>query len=326
MTDACLVLGYIDPDYFLGGTMQISKQAARQCIQNVLAEPLGISIEEAASWVVELVTENMVQAIVDITVNQGIDPKNAILIGGGGAAGLNSTFIARRLGCRELFFPELSAALSAAGGLICDLSADFRDCAFVSTDYFDFSAVNQTLDKLTHKCQEFIKNSAQDSVSQCIEYTVEARYHNQVWTIDVPLNKGQFDNDADVQDFIETFHQTHETIFAIRDPDSDIEIVNWIAKAQCKLRDKGIGKLASTTESKVELKATRGTYFSGLGMLEVSVYPFEVLTKDKMMSGPAIVETPFTTIVIDPDAHFKRTKDGGLLVYPFEITASVTQS
>ncbi len=298
--------------------MVLDKAAARDCIRTSLAEPLGLTIDEAASSVLSLVTENMVQAIVDITVNQGIDPQNSVLIGGGGAAGLNSTFIARRLGCEELLFPELSAALSAAGGLICDLSADFRDCSFVSTTHFDFDRAKNTLEKLTAKCEAFIEKSGKDSVSQNIEYSVEARYQNQVWTIDVPLTKGSFNNNQDVNDFINNFHEIHESIFAIRDPLSDVEIVNWIAKAHCKLLHKGIGSLIQSTETETILKTKRKVYFSEVGEVDADVYRFDSLKEDIMMMGPAIIETPFTTIVVDTKASFKRTQSNSLVVYPMQ--------
>ncbi|MCZ6844732.1 MAG: hydantoinase/oxoprolinase family protein, partial [Alphaproteobacteria bacterium] len=102
LTDACLTLGYVDPDYFLGGTMQLDAGAAAKAVEDKVANPLDVSVMEAAAAIVSVATENMVQAITDITVNQGIDPADSVLIGGGGAAGLNSVFIARRLGCPTL--------------------------------------------------------------------------------------------------------------------------------------------------------------------------------------------------------------------------------
>ena len=84
VTDACIVLGYIDPDFFLGGSVKLDKEAARAAIQTRVADRLGLDVEAAASAIVDLVTQNMVQAIADITVNQGIDAAQAVLIGGGG--------------------------------------------------------------------------------------------------------------------------------------------------------------------------------------------------------------------------------------------------
>ena len=106
LTDACVALGYIDDLYFLGGSMPLDVSAARLAVETHVGKKLGTSIEEAAAAIVSVSTENMVQAIADITVNQGIDPAEAVLIGGGGAAGLNTIFIARRLGIESSFIPK----------------------------------------------------------------------------------------------------------------------------------------------------------------------------------------------------------------------------
>ncbi|MBZ9772210.1 hydantoinase/oxoprolinase family protein [Mesorhizobium sp. CO1-1-8] len=121
VTDASLALGHLDPDYFLGGSMKLDRGLAETAIREKIAGPLGLDVAAAADAIVTIATENMVQAIVDITVNQGIDPREAVLVGGGGAAGLNSVRIARRLGCGTLIMPEIGAALSAAGAMMSDL-------------------------------------------------------------------------------------------------------------------------------------------------------------------------------------------------------------
>jgi N-methylhydantoinase A len=130
VTDAALVLGYIDPDFFLGGSMTLAPEAAEAAIARDVAAPLGLTLDEAAAAMIAVATENMVQAILDITVNQGIDPREAVLVGGGGAAGLNSVLIARRLETPRLLIPEVGAALSAAGALMSDLTAQFHATLF----------------------------------------------------------------------------------------------------------------------------------------------------------------------------------------------------
>jgi len=93
MTDAAVALGYIDPNFFLGGNMGLVADAARRAIADKVAGPLGVSIEEAALSILDLTTESMVNAIEDITVKQGIDPADTVIIGGGGAAGINAVSI-----------------------------------------------------------------------------------------------------------------------------------------------------------------------------------------------------------------------------------------
>ena len=118
VTDCSLILGYIDPDFFLGGTMVLDRAAAATALKTKVADKLGLSVEEAAAAVFTLATEKMVGAIDEITVNQGIDPATAVLIGGGGAAGLNAVAVGRRLGCAGVLIPEAGSVLSAAGALM----------------------------------------------------------------------------------------------------------------------------------------------------------------------------------------------------------------
>jgi N-methylhydantoinase A len=315
VTDACLVLGYIDPGYFLDGTMQLDRNAARVCIETSLAEPLGLDVHEAAWSVLALATENMVQAIIDVTVNQGIDPEGSVLIGGGGAAGLNSTLIARRLGCKYLLFPELGAALSAAGGMLSDLTADFRESSFATTRQFDFETVNAVLGRLSGKCADFIDRSGVDASKSSVSFSVDARYENQVWTIETPLRAGALKTLEDVEDLVADFHHSHESVFAVRDERSAVEIINWQAKASCQLVETTVGHL-SADPGDGRKRHYRQSYFPGPGESKTAVYPFATLPVGETVPGPAIVETPFTTIVIDPAARFWRTDRQNLIVEP----------
>src|SRR3954447_21877868 len=115
VTDAAVVLGYIDPDYFLGGTMALDADAARSAVAARVAAPLKLGTSEAAAAIMAVATERMIQSIEEITVNQGVDPRTAVLIGGGGAAGLNAVAIARRLGSARVVIPQAGAVLSARG-------------------------------------------------------------------------------------------------------------------------------------------------------------------------------------------------------------------
>lgn len=212
VTDASLVLGYLDPEFFLGGNMSLDLDASRDAIIREVATPMNLSLEDAAAAVISIATENMVQAIVDITVNQGIDPRDAILIGGGGAAGINSTAIGRRLGSERVIIPEVGAALSAAGAMMSDLHAQYTRTFFATSEGFDADGVNGILDVLEASCNSFIDGPGQGSIDQTIEFFAEARYPEQVWEIEVPLASRRFESDADVQALVQEFHKVHEDI------------------------------------------------------------------------------------------------------------------
>jgi len=315
VTDASVVLGYLDPEFFLGGSMSLDMDAARAAIERGVAGPLGISLEEAAAAVISIATENMVQAIIDITVNQGIDPREAVLIGGGGAAGLNSTAIGRRLGSERVLIPEVGAALSAAGAMMSDLHSQYTRTFFATSRSFDIGGVNGILDALEASCNGFIDGPGQGSIDQAIEFFAEARYPEQVWEIEVPLAVNRFQSDADVRALVEEFHRVHEDIFAINDPESEIEVVGWTASVKCRLRESEAGSLAER-EINTAVDGRRSVYFSGHGFVDATVRRFEGMKEGEALEGPAIIESPFTTVVIDPGATAERRGSGSLSIVP----------
>ena len=315
VTDAALALGYLDPDFFLGGAMALDTEAARTALESDVAQPMDLSLEDAAAAVISVATENMVQAIMDITVNQGIDPRGAMLIGGGGAAGLNSIAIARRLGCPRAIIPEVGAALSAAGAMMSDLTSQYRRTLFMTSEAFGRDAVNRLLDQLEGNCQSFIDGPGAGAIETTIEFFAEARYPEQVWEIEVPIDSRRFNSEADVGALVEAFHTAHQDLFAINDPDSGIEVVGWTAAVKCRLRESESGTLVAADVSTV-LGDTRKAYFVGAGFVDAVVRRFETMPVGEKLAGPAIVESPFTTVVIDPGATAERRASGSLSIDP----------
>ena len=229
VTDAALTLGYIDPDYFLGGTMHLDVAKARNSIAAQIGAPLRLSVEEAAAAMMRLATEHMARATEEITVNQGIDPRSAVLVGGGGAAGLNAVAIARRLGCPLLLFPDTVAALSAAGALMSDLSAEYAATLPSTSDAFDFVGVNALLAGLQERCNAFIAGPGAGSHKHKIELSVEARYQSQNWELPVQLRVTRFETSAQVEQLRQDFHTAHKEVFAIADP----EFENRVRQLPC---------------------------------------------------------------------------------------------
>jgi N-methylhydantoinase A len=201
-----------------------------------VARPLGLPVEEAAAAVLALATEKMVGAIDEITVNQGIDPAAAVLVGGGGAAGLNAVAVARRLGCAGVLIPEAGAVLSAAGALMSELSADYAQMLFTTSQRFDEAGVNAVLAALESRCRAFADGPGEGALETTIEFSVEARYPHQIWEIEVPLGAGRIEGADALAAIKSIFHDTHKAIFEISDPKSEVEFVTWRAKVRCRLR------------------------------------------------------------------------------------------
>ena len=313
LTDAALVLGYIDAENFLGGRMRLDTAAAEEALRRDVAEPLGLDVLEAAAAVMRVASENMVRAIEDITINQGIDPSEAVLIGGGGAAGLNTVAIGQYLRCRQVIVPEAGPALSAAGALMSDLSAQFRIVFKTSTADFDHAGVSRVLDELKASCRKFIEGPGRESLSQSISFSIEGHYPSQVWDIEVPCEAEALERPDVAEALAGAFHRVHEELFAFADTDSPIEIVSWQAQARCRLREAAIGGI-NMAETAVQEGATRECYFPESGRVSAAVHAFERLSADMRVKGPAIVESPLTTVVVNPGTTARRTATGSLVI------------
>ncbi|MBF6992516.1 hydantoinase/oxoprolinase family protein [Cupriavidus sp. IK-TO18] len=312
VTDACVALGYLDPDFFLGGRRKLDIAASIAAIEETVAKPLGRSVEEAATAILQIATENMVQAIEDITVNQGVDPTEAVLIGGGGAAGLNSAWIARRLGVKRLLIPELGAALSACGALMSDLTAQYRRTHFARTDRFDRDAANAVLKGLIAECHQFLQHAGIDGT---IELLIEARYPDQVWEIEVPLEVQHFAGADDIAAIERAFHQAHEELFSIRDEQAPVEIVSWCATVSGRIRGESDPQLGGgMSQTSGSAPSRRRAYFAETGYVDAAVYRFDAIAPGSQVSGPAIVESAFTTVVLPPQSEATRTAAGSLSI------------
>jgi N-methylhydantoinase A len=332
VTDASLVLGYIDADYFLGGAMQLDVDAARDAVARDVGEKLRLDAPEAAAAILELATEHMVQAIEDITINQGIDPRGGVLVGGGGAAGLNAVAIANRLRCTGVLIPQLGAALSAAGSLMSDLTAEYAETFITTSDDFDSEGANEVLDRLAKMSQEFVQTVGPEVVEEAqVDFFADARYPHQIWELEVPLRTNTFSSSTDLQQLCTDFHQVHEDTFAIQDPTSVVEVVSWRARVRCPLEEKGEERwatagLGATENGWQETERTRGAYFDRHGWVEARVALFgqtgasakgeaaKRQSRRNGLEGPAIIEFPFTTVVVPPGAYVERTSTGSLYI------------
>lgn len=312
VTDAAIVLGFIDSGHFLGGRMALDRGAALDAVQREVATPLGKSVEDAAAAIVELATEHMVQAIMDITVNQGIDPTQAAFVAGGGAAGINCVAIGRRLGCRMVVVPETGAVLAAAGALVSDLSAHYQAMFHTQSKSFDFDGVNKALNALEERCDAFRKSTGAGAEFIGVDWSTEARYPDQAWEIEVPLRASRFRSGEDVARLVEDFHRAHQDVFAISDPSSGVETVGWSASVHCRIGSSLPGRLQSAGAAASPL--ARDVYMPRLGWMKASVHRFETLPESVPIIGPAIVESDFTTIVIEPAARARRDGAGNLVI------------
>jgi N-methylhydantoinase A len=295
VTDAALALGYLDPQHFLGGRKTLDAEAARTALDREVGG-------------------RMVGAIEDVTVKRGVDPSSAVLIGGGGSAGFNVVAIARRLGCARIVIPSTGATLSAAGALLSNLTDEYRTLSPTLSSDFSIEAINRVLAELEQRCHAFAAGPGAGSRGSTIKFAVEARYLGQAWDIQVPLPPSPRFDAAAVAELTRMFHATHQELFAVSDPDSAIEFLTWSARIECRLRE------SSDAAPKLRFEeqwrpSRRNVYFSGHGWLDAEVRGFSSLHAP--LHGPAIVESPFTTVVLPPGSAARSSAIGSLVVHAF---------
>lgn len=312
VTDAALLLGYIDPAYFLAGRMALGVAEAREAILRDVAAPLGLTAEDAALAILDLATEQMVNAIEDITVKQGIDPEETVLVAGGGAAGLNTVSIARRLRCGTVIVPDVGAALSAAGAMMSELTQDFARTAFMRTSRFDFALAASVIAELKSASEAFFASAGADIGDKRIDLSIEGRYPSQVWEIEVALPADSFSDETDVAGLVAAFHARHAELFSFRDDGDEVEIMTWRSVARCRIASTG-GRIPRAAEDAGGAPERRRMYFRETGIVDAPAFRLGSLNGEAI-AGPAVVESSYTTVVIQPGARARRQPEGHLVI------------
>lgn len=310
LTDAAAVLGYLRPDCFLDGRMTLDVEAARRVLCP-LAQRLGLPVEEAAQAVLSVAHHNMVTAIEDITVREGIDPRESVLLAGGGAGGLAATAIADSLGCRRVLVPPTAGALSAAGTQLCDIVMEFSSSRFADLKQFDLDAVNRMLEELESDAQAFAEHLRKRGLTEfTFERFAEARYAHQVWELETPLAMSRFDSPEDIARLEEAFHCVHERVYGFFDRAQTVECPYWKLRLRARIRKPDLA--VTPVERHAPARAGRA-YFAGHGWVEIPILSSH--TEGVVcLAGPAIIAEPYTTIVVPPAWRASRTTSGSFLL------------
>jgi len=321
VSDANLVLGYLDRDYFNDGKMELREDLAREAIRRDVADRLGMSVEEAAFTIWTTVNANMVTAIKDITIWQGIDPRDFVMVVGGGACGAHAIPLAEGLEMKKILVPKTAGALSAVGGVFSEVTSEFAGSVYTETRDFDFAGVNEMLDSLFAQGDDFFARNGIAQEKRDIEVWMEGRYPYQVWEIPVridPLLKGgRLDADG-LAEMVDAFNVEHEKTFAVRE-DTYVECVFWrlkvIGRREFKVNARQSRSEPATEIPTVAEKGSRKAYFHAAGgMVETPIYLGLPLVYGNRIAGPAVIVEPTTTIVVQPDYVAEVTRNGNYMI------------
>ncbi len=300
-TDANLVLGYLDPAYFAGGKMELRPERARAAIEEHVARPLGVSVEEAAAGMYRVINTNMAHGVREITVKVGLDPREFPMVVAGGAGALHACMIANELEMPTLLVPGTASVLCATGMLLSDLRHDFVRsyvCRFADLDF----------DRLRALCAEMIAEGTEQLAVEGIpadaaihDLAFDLRYLKQYHEVTVPVRRAAIDA-GDLAEIADTFHREHDRLYGyqLAAEGTELELINvrvrsWGRADKPKLPTVEPGGADPSPARKGNRRAfvPEKNQFA-----ELPVYDGHRLAAGNIIRGPALIERTDTTILV----------------------------
>ncbi|MEA2382791.1 MAG: N-methylhydantoinase [Solirubrobacteraceae bacterium] len=302
VTDANLVLGRISP-YLLGGTIQLDRDAAEQAIRTKIAEPMGLSVLEAASGILRIAVHNMALGVRLVSVQRGRDPRGYVLVPFGGAGGLHAALVAEELGIRRILLPVSPGATSAEGLLQSDVRVDHVITHVMRQDRVELPVLNAATSDLRDRAADELRDEGFEGDGVTLEWFFDMRYAGQAYEIRVPVALPGDGLSAEiVGTAVEDFHRLHERNYGYAyEGESQVELVN--------VGITGFGRLARPAGTPGEAdergweqlrKATRPVVVTqGAEPVDCGVYDRPLGALAEPLAGPAIVEQYDSTVVVE---------------------------
>ena len=308
-TDAAVVLGYIDPDNFLGGQVRLDADAARAGLVKNVAEPLGLTDIEAARGVFDVLLARTVSAIREITVQEGLDPREFSMLAYGGAGPMFVPLVAREMNVREVLVPQAPAGFSAWGMLMTDLVQEYSETCVGLLQQVGLDTLHGISRRLADQARADLERGGFAPADRTFEYAVALRYFGQEHTLDTPLEQGD-----DLASLCRRFDAVHEQRYGhtMTDP---VQIVH--------VRVRGIGRtprpelrtIPRRTGGAPTPRAHRKAFcFARRALTDFAVYDRDTLCDGDVVPGPAIVEEATTTLAYFSDQNASVDKFGHLFI------------
>ena len=289
VTDANVVLGRISPDFFLGGRMKIQPELSHRAIGEKIGIPLGMSPDEAAQGILDVVNANMVRILRVVSVSRGFDPRRFVLMAHGGAGPLHAGDLAEELGVGRIVIPPDPGLFSAMGLIISDVQTVASATRFLPADAANLSAIRESLDDQTAQCNKTLSEEGFVPKDQVVERFLEMRYVRQNFELEVPVNSN-LRSEADLDDVLRTFHDMHLQSYGHSDPNAPVEVVNVKCRAAGLVPKPQRALLPSgSPDASDDFIGRRRVFFKGSGWLECPHYDRVKLLRDNLIRGPAMV-------------------------------------
>lgn len=286
-TDANLVLGRLDPGYFLGGEMKLDKNRSEIAIEKISSQ-IGIDKYEVANGIIQVANAHMERALRVISIEKGHDPRDFTLVSFGGAGGLHAVELARSLNIPKVLIPPQAATLSALGMLMTDVVKDYAITLMLPGNV-EFKQLEVHFSPLLNKTNKDLTEEKIGKENIRLERSLDIRYQGQSFELNIHFSPN----------FIDDFHKLHKSTYGYRDKSLPIEIVNIRLKAIGMIKKPKLEKFKFEGKSSTHaLISTKGVHLNS-GMKSVNFYNGEKLIPGNFVKGPAIIVRQDTTILIE---------------------------
>src|SRR4051794_17898224 len=306
VTDADLVLGYLDPDNFLDGDRLLDRGAAERVV-DAIGAALGLDRIAAASGIHRIINTTMAEGVRLVSVRRGVDPRRFALFAFGGAAGLHATDIARQLGLSRVVVPRVAAVLSAWGMLATDLRFEVSRTHIGDAGALDGAAVKHLFDDMEAEAMRRLRTSFAGPARA--SRSADMRYGEQVFEITVPLDDVDWSETDPLPQIVESFHRSHEALYTYSMPDQESVLVNARVTVSGILeelpREPSLPP-APPAAPQAERRLYLNEWFTA------PVYRFDTLAQGQRIAGPAVIESAMTTVLLRPGDSALVTAQGWL--------------
>ena len=298
VTDADVVLGYINPNYFAGGSITLRPGAAARAIEERIGRPLGLSLEDAAWGIHTIVNTNMELATRVVSIERGRDPRDLTLVAFGGSGPVHGCRLAQALGIPRVILPAAAGVTAAIGLLAAEVKFDVARTYVRRLDGLDPAAVDAMYGEMAAQATEVVRESAVAGEVALVR-SADARYVGQGYELTVPVPGGRLDADALVR-VRASFDEVYAARYGYANPAEPVEIVTWKLSAVGGAPRIALAKAATRSVGESR-KGTRRAYFPETrGYVDTPVYDRYALAAGTSLSGPAIVEERESTTVLPP--------------------------
>ena len=308
VTDANLILGYINAEALLGGALSLRPERAAQAVRRHVADPLGLSVERAALGIFEVVNRNMADALRAMTLGIGRDPRDYVLVVGGGAGPVHAGVLARMAGIQRVVVPRVAAELCAFGGLVCNLRHDYRRSCASRGEHLEPARLNRLLEEMEQEGRDELHREGASPEDIVVTRVLDMRYKDQTHETPVDVTDLGLDEET-MPALLARFHEVYFDLYRYTQRGQACEIINARVTVIAKAPPVALQPVAA---SGVPLSAvivgSRRIRLPDTGeAVRVPVYASSSLGAGHALSGPAIVEEPDTTIVVFPGWRLEVT-------------------